>query len=100
MLLALVGEELGGRKSETGRNDTLDGWIVGQIQEETDVLHGTVLLEVLLEKSSGFHVHTHGGEHDGEVVLVRVQNGLAWGLDKTGLPTDLSGDLEEEIGID
>jgi len=32
-------------------------WIVGEIQEETDVIHGTVLLEILLEETSRLHVH-------------------------------------------
>lgn len=31
-------------------------WIIGQIKEKTDVLHGTILLKVLLEESSSLHV--------------------------------------------
>lgn len=93
VLLALVGQELGGSQSQAGSDDTLDGRIVGQVQEQTHVLHGTVLLEVLLEESGSLHVHTHSGEHDGEVVGVVIQHGLARQLDETGLTTDLGGDF-------
>ena len=31
--------------------------VVGEVEEETDVLHGAVLLEVLLEEAGGLHVH-------------------------------------------
>ena len=31
-------------------------WVVGQVEEQTDVVHGAVLLKVRLEESSGFHV--------------------------------------------
>jgi len=93
VLLALVGQELGGGQGQTGSDDTLDGRIVGQVQEQAHVLHGTVLLEVLLEETGRLHVHTHSGEHDGEVVGVVIQHGLARQLDETGLTTDLGGDF-------
>ena len=44
VLLALVGEELGGGERQARRDDALDGRVVGQVQEETDVLHAAVLL--------------------------------------------------------
>jgi hypothetical protein len=94
VLLALVGEELGCGQRQAGRDDALDGRIVGQVQEQAHVLHGTVFLEskligqilsmmilhcriylkILFEESGGFHVDTHGGKHDGKVVLVRVHH--------------------------
>lgn len=81
--LALVRQELGSGKSKTGRNDSLDGGIVGQVQEEAHVLHGTVLLEVLLEETGCLHVHTHSGEHDGEVIFMVIEDRLARDLDRT-----------------
>ena len=50
--------------------------VVGEVEEEHDVLHGAVLLEVLLEESRRLHVHTHRSEHDGEVVIRRVLRAL------------------------
>lgn len=91
--LALVSQELGGGQRQTRRDDSLNGRVVGQVQEEAHVLHGAVLLEVLLEEPGRLHVDTHGREHDGEVVLVVVHDGLAGDLDETGLSTDLGGDF-------
>jgi hypothetical protein len=34
VLLALVGEVLGSGQGETRSNDTLDGWVVGEIEEK------------------------------------------------------------------
>jgi vacuolar-type H+-ATPase subunit B/Vma2 len=34
------------------------------IQEQSDTLHTTVLLEVALEETGSLHVDTHGGEDD------------------------------------
>lgn len=44
MLLALVGEELCGGEGEARRDDALDGGVVGEVQEQADVLHRPVLL--------------------------------------------------------
>jgi hypothetical protein len=69
--------------------------VVGQVEEESDTVKRSILLEVLLEEASGLHVDTHSGEDDGEVVLVTVVNTLcaSWTLDEAGLTTDLGGDL-------
>lgn len=32
-------------------------WVISQVQEQTHILHGTVLLKVLFEKPSRLHVH-------------------------------------------
>uniref|UniRef100_A0A182QVN8 Uncharacterized protein n=1 Tax=Anopheles farauti TaxID=69004 RepID=A0A182QVN8_9DIPT len=93
VLLALVRQELGGGQGQTRRNDTLDGRIVGQVQEQAHVLHRTVLFEVLLEETGRLHVHTHSGEHDGKVVLVLIQHRLTRLLHQTGLTTDLGGNF-------
>ena len=47
VLLALVGEVLGGGERQARRDDPVVGGVVRQVQEQADVLHGTVLLEVL-----------------------------------------------------
>jgi len=67
--------------------------VVGQVEEETDVLHGAVLDKVLLEEARRLHVDAHGGEDDGEVVRVRVVHVLAGQLDQAGLAADLRRDL-------
>ena len=77
MLLALVGQEFGRGQRQAGRDDPLDGGIVGQVQEEACVLHGTVLLEVLLEESGRLHVGAHRCKDDAEIVLVVVQDRFA-----------------------
>lgn len=74
VLLALVGEELSGRKGQTRGDDSLNGRVVGQVEEEAHVLHGAILLEVLLEEASCLHVDSHGGEYNGEVVLMVIQD--------------------------
>ena len=58
----LVSQVLCGGKGETRRDNSLDGRIVGQVEEEANVFHGTVLFEVLLEESRDLHVHTHSCE--------------------------------------
>ena len=62
VLLQLVRVELGGGEGETGSDDTLDGGVVGEVQEERDTLHGSVLLEILLEKAGSFHVDLKSGK--------------------------------------
>jgi hypothetical protein len=99
VLLALVSEELGSGQRQTGGDDTLDGRVVGQVEEQAHVLHRTVLLEILLEESSGLHVDTHGGKHDGEVVFMVVKDGLLRSFYETSLTTDLSGNLERRMII-
>ena len=60
-------------------------WIVGQVQEQTDVFHRAIFFEILFEEPSRFHVHliefvfsfprflvptyTHSGENDGEIIV-------------------------------
>jgi len=71
--LTLVGHELGSCEGQPRGDNPLNGGIVGKIEEEADVLHASVLLEVLLEEPGGLHVHSHGGEHDSKVVLEIVR---------------------------
>ena len=47
VLLALVGEVLGGGERQARRDDPLDGGVVRQVQEQAHVLHETVLFDVL-----------------------------------------------------
>lgn len=85
MLLALIGQEFGRRQRKTRCDNSFDGRVVGQVQEQTYVLHGAVLFEVLLEETRRFHVDTHSGKHDGKVVLVVVEDRFARYADETGL---------------
>ncbi len=85
--VALVGEVLGGGEGEAGRDDALDGGVVGQVQKERGALHGPALLEVVAEEAGRLHVHAHGAEHDGEVLLVPVHRVLL--LHQRRLPGDL-----------
>eukprot|EP01084_Bolivina_argentea_P071534 130022_1 len=87
VLTAIVGQVLGGGQGQTGGHDTLNGGIVGQVQEEHGLLHGTVLLELATEETGSLLVDTHSGEDDAEILL------LALLLDQTGLAHNLGGDL-------
>lgn len=51
-----------GEKAEkgSGRLGAVSRGVVGQVEEEADVVHGAVLLEVCLEEASGLHVHLRG----------------------------------------
>ena len=91
MLLARVREVLGRRESEAGCDDSLDGGIVCQVHEEHDVLHGTVLLEVVPEESCRLHVDTHSAEDDAEVLLRVIHHILAF--DQRCLSTHLGSSL-------
>mmetsp|Transcript_9925 Transcript_9925/g.23506 ORF Transcript_9925/g.23506 Transcript_9925/m.23506 type:complete len:392 (-) Transcript_9925:217-1392(-) len=89
--VALVGKVLGRGEGKTGGNDTLDGGIVGEVEEKGRALHGTGLLEIGAEETGGLHVDTHGTEDDGEVLLVSIDGVLL--LDEGGLAGNLGGDL-------
>lgn len=90
VLVALVGEILGGSEGETWGDDTLNGWIIGQVEEEGDTFHRSVLLEILLEKASSIHVNSHSGEDNSEGGLCLSVGSLD---DKTGLSANLGGNL-------
>lgn len=64
MLLELISIIFGGGERQTGRDNSFDGRIVCQIQEESDAVQAPVLFKILLEEARGFHVHTHSGEYD------------------------------------
>lgn len=53
VLLTLVGEVFSSGEGKTGGDDTLDGGVIGQVQEEAHILHGAILLKVLLVKVLG-----------------------------------------------
>jgi hypothetical protein len=93
VLLQLISIILGRGKSQTRGNDSLDGRVVGEIQEERDSVQRSVLFEIRFEESRRFHVDTHSREYYREVVLVTVQRVFGWTLDETGLSADLRGDL-------
>lgn len=93
VFLALISQKLGSGQGETWGNNSLDGGIVGQVQEQAHVLHRAVLFEILLEEPGGLHVDTHSCEYDGEVVFVIVQYRFSREFDKTSLPTNLGSDF-------
>lgn len=70
--------------------------IVGKVEEKSDTLQGTVLLEIAGEESGSLQVDTHGTENDGEVLLVAVVDTLVGDtllLDETSLSANLGGDF-------
>jgi hypothetical protein len=93
MFLELVSIVFSGGECQTGRNDTLDRWVICQVQEERDAVQTPVLFKVLLEEARSFHVHTHSSEHDREVVLVAVENVLGRPFHKASLSDNLGGNL-------
>mmetsp|Transcript_38125 Transcript_38125/g.96425 ORF Transcript_38125/g.96425 Transcript_38125/m.96425 type:complete len:371 (-) Transcript_38125:560-1672(-) len=99
---AVVRQVLGGGERNAGRDDALNGGVVGQVQEQHGALQGAVLLEVLLEEVRSLHVHTHGSEHNGELVAlalslgtVTVLGGLArqGAVHQAGLTANLGGNV-------
>lgn len=70
--LPLIRKILGRRQGQPGRDNPFDGWIISQIEEEDDPLHGPVLLEIGLEEPSHLHIDTHSGKHHTEVLLTMV----------------------------
>ena len=68
-----------------------EGWAY-QVEEEGDPLHGPVLLKVALEEVGRLHVHSHGREHNGEVVVAailrdQVEREARERSEEAGLPT-------------
>ena len=68
-------------------DDTLDGRIIGKVEEQHDTLHGSVLFKVSFEETCDLHVHTHSSEDDTEVffrvigdVLALYEGGLSHNL--------------------
>ena len=70
--------------------------VIGQVKEETHILHRTILLEVLFEETSCLHVYTHGSEYNGEIVVMIVHDALTRQLYQAGLPADLSSNLDRK----
>mmetsp|Transcript_17892 Transcript_17892/g.29922 ORF Transcript_17892/g.29922 Transcript_17892/m.29922 type:complete len:233 (-) Transcript_17892:533-1231(-) len=85
--ITLIGQVLGRGEGKTRSNDTLNGRIIGKIQEKGGTLHGTRFFEVISEKSRSFHVHTHGSEYNGEILLMAIHAILQ--THKGSLTTDL-----------
>lgn len=66
-----------------------------QIDEKSTVGNSSTLLKVLLEEPGGFHVNTHSGKDNGEIVLVSIVDtlGSSWSADQTGLSTNLGSNV-------
>lgn len=93
MLLELISVVLGSGERQTRRDDSFDSRVICQVQEERNAVQAPVLFKVLLEEARGFHVHTHSGEYDREVVLVAVEDVLGWPFHKASLSDNLGGNL-------
>mmetsp|Transcript_11489 Transcript_11489/g.16244 ORF Transcript_11489/g.16244 Transcript_11489/m.16244 type:complete len:222 (-) Transcript_11489:482-1147(-) len=70
--VTFIGKVFRGSESKTGCDDTLDGRIIGQVQEECCTLHGTTFFEIVTEETSSFHVDSHGTEDNGKVLFMSI----------------------------
>mmetsp|Transcript_21553 Transcript_21553/g.38515 ORF Transcript_21553/g.38515 Transcript_21553/m.38515 type:complete len:353 (+) Transcript_21553:505-1563(+) len=95
VVATFVGEVLSSGEGNTRSNDTLNSGIIGEVQEKDRPLKRAVLLEILLEEMSSFHVHTHSGENNGELVITLLlkMRLVVRPLDKTCLTTNLRSDI-------
>src|SRR3569833_1913383 len=116
MLLKLISVILGRGQCEAWRNDTFDAaacqnslrkmsdvlrpsysrWVIGKVEEECNFLQTAVFLKVASKEPSRFQVHSHGGEDNGEVLLVTVMNTFVrdtLSLHQTSLATNLGCNL-------
>lgn len=75
VFLALVGHELCRGEGKAGGDDTLNTeeeiiiieqnmgsmiyirWVIGNVQEQTDILHRTILFKILFKETSSLHIH-------------------------------------------
>mmetsp|Transcript_19577 Transcript_19577/g.35526 ORF Transcript_19577/g.35526 Transcript_19577/m.35526 type:complete len:303 (+) Transcript_19577:852-1760(+) len=89
--ITLVCQVLSSGKRETWCNNTFNGRIIGQVKKEGSTLHGTTFLEIGTEETSSFHVHSHGTEHNGEILLMAIHGVLL--LNKRGLTGNLGSDF-------
>lgn len=81
MFLALIGHELCRGEGKAGGDDTLNPeeesinvddsfmgstiyirWVIGNVQEQTDILHRTILFKILFKETSSLHIHLPEGE--------------------------------------
>ena len=93
MLFKLVSVVFCSGERQAWCDDTFNGGVVGQVQEQSDTIQTSVLLKVLFEIPGSLHVHTHSGKNDREVVLVSIVYVLGWALHEARLPHDLRSDL-------
>lgn len=93
MLLQLISIIFSSCEGQAGCDNTLDSWVIRQVQEERDTVQTAILFEVLLEEPSSLHVDTHGREHHGEVVFVSIVDVFRGAFDQAGLSYDLCSNL-------
>jgi len=82
---------LSGGQSESGRDNPLNGGIVGEVHEEHNILHRAVLLEIGPEETGDLHIDSHSGKHNSEVLAGVIHGVLS--CDERGLPANLRTDL-------
>mmetsp|Transcript_17100 Transcript_17100/g.39297 ORF Transcript_17100/g.39297 Transcript_17100/m.39297 type:complete len:306 (-) Transcript_17100:472-1389(-) len=68
--VTFVCKVFGSSESQTRGNNTFNGRIVGQVEEQRCTLHSTTLFEIGTEETGGFHVNSHSSEDDTEVLFV------------------------------
>ena len=69
MQFSFIGQILGCREGQSWGNNSFDGGVISQIQEQDHPLHRTVLLEVSFEETGHLHVNTHSSKNDTEVFI-------------------------------
>mmetsp|Transcript_3540 Transcript_3540/g.4824 ORF Transcript_3540/g.4824 Transcript_3540/m.4824 type:complete len:212 (+) Transcript_3540:1589-2224(+) len=61
-------------ESQTRCDDTLDGWIICQVQEKGCTLHCSTFLKIRTEVTGCFHVNSHSSENDCKVLFVSINS--------------------------
>mmetsp|Transcript_13236 Transcript_13236/g.27456 ORF Transcript_13236/g.27456 Transcript_13236/m.27456 type:complete len:441 (-) Transcript_13236:62-1384(-) len=85
--ITFVGQILGGRQGQPGRNDPFNGGIIGQIQKQGRTLHGPGFFKIRAKKARRFHIDPHGPKDNGKVFFVRIHGILL--LDQGSLTSNL-----------
>jgi hypothetical protein len=75
-------------------------WVISQIQEQANILHGAILFKILFEEPSSLHVDTHRSEYNSEVIVMIVQDSLTGQLNQATLSADLSCNLKGNDRLD
>mmetsp|Transcript_2828 Transcript_2828/g.6092 ORF Transcript_2828/g.6092 Transcript_2828/m.6092 type:complete len:274 (+) Transcript_2828:2106-2927(+) len=89
--VTFVGKVLRCGESQTRGNNTFNGRIVGQVQEQRSTLHSTTFFEIGTEETSGFHIHTHGTKDNTEILFVCIHGILLF--DERSLARNLCGNF-------
>merc|ERR1719483_1884675 len=75
-------------QSKTRSDNTLNSWVIGQVQEQNSLFHRTVFREISCEETSGFSVDTHSTENNSKRLAV-----FSMRFNQTSLSADLSSNF-------